>query len=117
MEIPVSILILKSGLYELNIKSWYIPYYLDLHPYPVFSPNEIQGIIEKHGLGGACSHSKPNGLSLFPHQREICAEHYTFTWMTLHAVMLYYVQDVSESQSKASTSSKVDSGSLAVPGM
>ena len=35
---------------------------------------KFQGMTDRHTLGGACGHNKAYGLSLFPHQREICPE-------------------------------------------
>ena len=35
---------------------------------------KFQGMTDRHTLGGVCGHNKAYGLSLFPHQREICPE-------------------------------------------
>ena len=37
----------------------------------MFSPNKIQGMTGRHGLGGTCSHIKAFGFSLVPTLREI----------------------------------------------
>ena len=72
VRVPMVVVHRLNAYYTIiNLTSAYPVLCINFHPSPVFSPSKLQGMIGRHGVGGACILDKAFGLSPFPISKRI----------------------------------------------